>query len=327
MKVVVIGLGSMGKRRIRLLQKYNKNYEIIGVDTNLERCRQVKELFAIKTRCELSCTSINDGDSAFVCTSPVSHGRIIKQCLESNLHVFTELNLIDDEYDNNICLASRNNRVLFLSSTFLYRDEVEYIYKTLKTVKGKMNYTYHIGQYLPDWHPWENFKSFFVNDKRTNGCREIFAVELPWLTHIFGEIEKICVWKDKISELDIDYNDNYILLVQHTSGVKGTLSVDVVSRKPVRNFELYGEQIYLSWDGSSSGLYCYNFMTKENENIKLYKELDTIPGYSAQIIENAYLKEIQNFFHVIEGKEMPRHTFEQDKKILTWIDKIESSED
>lgn len=39
MKVIVIGLGSMGKRRIRLL-KERKDVEIFGIDTQMERVKQ-----------------------------------------------------------------------------------------------------------------------------------------------------------------------------------------------------------------------------------------------------------------------------------------------
>ena len=37
MNIVVIGLGSMGRRRIRLIQKYNKMFNIIGVDVDESR--------------------------------------------------------------------------------------------------------------------------------------------------------------------------------------------------------------------------------------------------------------------------------------------------
>ena len=46
MKFVVIGLGSMGKRRIRLLKQIDANFSIIGVDSNLCELKKVKtELF------------------------------------------------------------------------------------------------------------------------------------------------------------------------------------------------------------------------------------------------------------------------------------------
>mgnify|MGYP005995753737 CR=1 FL=1 len=49
MKVVVIGLGSMGKRRIRLLQRYNQTMQIFGVDKSEERRKETNEVHGIET--------------------------------------------------------------------------------------------------------------------------------------------------------------------------------------------------------------------------------------------------------------------------------------
>ena len=70
-----------------------------------------------------------------------------------------------------------------------------------------VNYIYHIGQYLPDWHPWENYKNFFVGDRRTGGVREIFGIDLPWLLDAFGPVKHVYAEKDKLSGLEIDYPD------------------------------------------------------------------------------------------------------------------------
>lgn len=48
MRFLVIGLGSMGKRRIRLLNKYNDSYEIFGIDNNGERREEVKSEYGIE---------------------------------------------------------------------------------------------------------------------------------------------------------------------------------------------------------------------------------------------------------------------------------------
>ena len=47
MKIIVIGLGSMGKRRIRLLSEH-KDIELFGIDSQQSRCDEVKEKFGIK---------------------------------------------------------------------------------------------------------------------------------------------------------------------------------------------------------------------------------------------------------------------------------------
>ncbi|MDW7671638.1 MAG: Gfo/Idh/MocA family oxidoreductase [Bacillota bacterium] len=324
MKVAVIGLGSMGKRRIRLIQKLDDAIRIIGVDLSEERRMECENTYAIKTEERLEGLFKEEVDCVFVCTSPLSHSSIITQCLNRKMHVFTELNLVADDYDKNIALAKGHGRVLFLSSTFLYREEIMRIKSLLAEAGCQVNYIYHVGQYLPDWHPWENYKDFFVGDNRSNGCREIFAIEMPWLVHVFGDIEKVDAIKSRISGLEIGYNDNYITVLHHRSGHKGVLAVDVVSRKAVRNLEVYGEDVYLQWDGSSGGLRIYDFEMREEIVLRVYDEIDKLEHYSDSIIENAYMSEIVNFFNAIKGEEKPKYSFEEDQRILELIDRIES---
>jgi predicted dehydrogenase len=325
MQVVVIGLGSMGKRRIRLIQKLNNQIKILGVDTNEERRAFCASEYGIDSFASLAqAVAATPVDCAFVCTSPLSHHGIIEQCLKFGLHTFTELNLVSDGYDTNIALAANQNLVLFMSSTFLYRDEIKRIKTYVNSVAGNLNYTYHVGQYLPDWHPWENYKDFFVGDKRSNGCREIFAIELPWLTAVFGKITKVDVVKSKISALHIDYNDNYLAIIQHESGHKGTLAVDVVSRKAVRNLEVFGEELYLHWNGTPTGLSTYDFDTRQTIDIKLYDEIDQLDNYSSFVVENAYTNEIMAFFDAVANGSTPLYSFEKDQEILEIIDRIEA---
>ena len=171
MNIVVIGLGSMGKRRIRLIRELYPEYNVVGVDGRADRCDKVTNKYNIECYSELHDVD-KRVDCVFVCTSPLSHSAIIKESLELGYNVFTEINLVDDGYVENINLARNNSLVLFLSSTFLYREEIRYIQKKVLETK-KWNYIYHIGQYLPNWHPWENYKDFFLGDNRTNGFREI----------------------------------------------------------------------------------------------------------------------------------------------------------
>ncbi len=325
MNVIVVGLGSMGRRRIRLIKQYNKNYKIIGIDLNKDRRKQSEEEFGIETSGDLTEVLNKENiDCAFISTAPLSHNKIINTCLTQNVNVFTELNLVKDGYDENINLAKDNNLRLFLSSTFLYRAEIKEINTLVEKQEKNLNYTYHVGQYLPDWHPWESFKNFFVGDKRTNGCREIFAIELPWLTQTFGDISNLKVVKNKISSLDLDYNDSYLVIVEHISGHKGILSVDVVSRKGVRNLEIVGEDLYLTWDGSANGLKVLNLENNTLENIELYDEVVQLSEYNKFVVENAYFEEVKTFFENLENSKSVIYDFEKDKKILDLIDEIEA---
>lgn len=332
MKIVVIGLGSMGKRRIRLLKKYiqseeencEKEWSIIGVDEDAERCQEVGKQYLINTYGDLlNALQFEKPDCAIISTSPLSHANLIQTCLKNKLHVFTELNLVSDLYDENMKLAEAQEVELFLSSTFLYRKEMDFLKKEVQKNKFQGGYRYHVGQYLPVWHPWESYQDFFVSNKKTNACREIFAIELPWLTAVFGEIRDIKVLHKKASKLSVDFDDMYYVILEHESGVLGNLSVEVISPKTVRELEVWNEEFYIEWKGSPETLKYYNQNSKKIEDIDLYTDVEHVEGYSSFVVENAYYDELVNFIECVEKKSAPKYSFEQDRKILEWIDRIE----
>lgn len=320
MNIVVIGLGSMGKRRIRLIKEVYPQYNIVGVDGRADRCQHAIDEYGIK--CVTDLNEVKEHiDCAFVCTSPLSHSGIIKDCLKRGFHVFSEINLVDDGYSEIEALSKENGVKYFLSSTFLYREEIQYIMKSVESEK-KYNYIYHIGQYLPDWHPWENYKDFFVGDKRTNGCREIMAIELPWIISCFGAVSRCSFSSGKITGLNIDYDDNFIISIEHENGNKGALIVDVVSPCAVRKLEIYTEGDYISWDGSPDTLRRYDKNTGIAEIVALSEEAVHREGYRAFIVENAYRNEIVSFFEMInEGKE-PKHNLKKDKVVIDIIKSV-----
>ncbi|UTY38125.1 Gfo/Idh/MocA family oxidoreductase [Allocoprobacillus halotolerans] len=325
MDICVIGLGSMGKRRIRLLKNIDKVNNIYGVDSQKERRQHTHD--ELNINCYNSLFEVlqkKHVDGVVISTPPLTHSKIIKEALENNLHVFTEINLINDNYENIINLSQKKNKILFLSSTFLYRNEIKYIKEVIS--HEIVNYKYHVGQYLPDWHPWESYKDFFVGDKRTNGCRELFAIELPWIVNVFGEIKDFYFFKRKSTNLEIDYDDTYVGIIKHENGTIGTINVDIVSRIAKRELCVYGENIHLAWNGTPDSLYQLDFKSMEMVNILTYNNINQDKRYAKNIIENAYQEELENYINCILNMEIPKYTFSKDKDIIDIINKIEKDD-
>lgn len=324
MNYLIVGLGSMGKRRARLLKGLAPQAELLGVDLSAQR-RAEAEGLGIRAFASVAEAAAQKPDAALVCTAPITHAKIIGELLDRGLPVFTELNLVDDGYDALIAKAQEKGLPLFLSSTMLYRGETQYIKREVAAFSKPVNYIYHIGQYLPDWHPWENYKNFFVGDKRTGGVREIFGIDLPWLVDAFGPVAHVYAEKDKISGLEIDYPDSYFVTLRHANGTKGLLAVDVVSPKAVRNFEVFGEGLHLFWEGNPKALYRYDSEKKEKLPVDTYESFEHDARYSDNIVENAYVDELANFLGVLAGKETPRWSFEKDREVIALIGRIEEA--
>ena len=326
MRVLVVGLGSMGKRRIRLMRSFFNHLEIVGVDSRSERRQQTSEMFSVKCFGDLGeAVESFRPQIGFICAPPLAHAKIINELLCFGCHIFSEINLTDDMYEENQKLAEQKGLVLFLSSTQMYRKEIEYITDAAKHSRERLAYRYHIGQYLPDWHPWESYKDFFVSDPRTNGCREIFAIELPWIADAFGDVENLQITSSRISSLEISYPDCYALNLSHSSGVSGQLMVDLVCRRAVRDFELFGENLYLSWRGSHDSLCHFDIAEKQNQAVPCYDDVLRDSRYSDNIVENAYVEEIEDFLGVLSDGRTPKHSFAANKKVIALIDKIERS--
>ena len=92
MKALIVGYGSMGRRRIRLLQKLVDRVEIITVDSNPERQKQAEEV-GIRAFDDLKTAIMEKPDIAFVCTSPGHHAEILLALVDAGINVFTELNI------------------------------------------------------------------------------------------------------------------------------------------------------------------------------------------------------------------------------------------
>lgn len=325
MNILIVGLGSMGKRRARLIYGLKAGHTIAGVDSREER-REEAEKLGIHAYATLpEALEAEQFDATFVCTAPLTHAIIIDELLNEELPVFSELNLVDTGYQALIQKAEEKNLTLFLSSTMLYRAETQYIQEQVHQFEKPVSYIYHIGQYLPDWHPWESYKNFFVGDARTSGVREILGIDLPWIVSAFGSVQSAHVEKAKISDLEIGYSDSYFIILRHENGNRGFLAVDVVSPKAMRQFEVYGEGLHIFWEGNPRTLAYYDTQTKQKTPVNTYEEYEHDPRYSDNIVENAYVDEILNFFAVVQGIENPRWGFKQDLEVIQLLDQIDGT--
>ena len=322
MKVVVIGLGSMGRRRIRLMQAMPDAPEIVGVNRSAERRAQVEKEFGIRTFATIAeAVAAAKPQAAFLCTAPASHGPAVMECIAAGLHVFMEINLLGGWYAEAAERAKEKGVKLFISSTPVYRREMRYI---ADAVHGApVNYLYHCGQYLPDWHPWEDYHGFFAAKRETNGCREILCVELPWIEKAFGRIESVQVMSGRLTSLDIDFPDHYMISIRHASGSKGMYCQDIVSRKGLRRLEAFSENLHLFWEGTPDSLSSYDIGEKTLKPVTLYDDVVQDGCYNANIIENAYADEIKAFFDYVKKGIVPPYTFAEDVHTLAVVDEIE----
>jgi len=313
----------MGKRRIRNLQ-YLGEEDVIGWDIKSERRKECEEKYRIKTYEDIEDALNEKPDALIISTPPNHHLEYEILSAQHKTHFFCEAGIFTKGIEELIALTKKHNIIAAPSATLRFKESVRKIKELIgkEKIGNVVALTYHMGQYLPDWHPWENISKFYVGQRATSATREMVPFELEWLTWIFGDIEKISCIKGKISNLDADIDDVYQLIFQFKSGIIGHLLIDVVSRKPTRTLRVIGEKGTIEWDWMEDMVQVYN---AEKQKWTKFKERQGFreKGYVAK--ENMYIEEMTNFIKAIKGEEQYIYSLEEDLKILKLLEAAEES--
>ena len=150
MRFLVVGLGSMGKRRIRNLFA-NDEKDAIGFDVSDERRKEVEEKYGIETISDISLVSEKDYDAMIISTPPNLHAPYIRKALQDKKHFFVETTTSEDAYDD-VIKSVNDGIVRAPSCTFRHFAPIKLMKKLIEEGKiGKLlAYQYHLGQYLQD---------------------------------------------------------------------------------------------------------------------------------------------------------------------------------
>src|SRR2546422_11170364 len=98
MKFLIVGLGSMGKRRVRNLLHLEQK-DIIGFDLSEARRKEANEKYSIKTFDDISIALKEKPDAMIISTPPDLHMPYAKIAIENKIHFFTEASVVIDEVE------------------------------------------------------------------------------------------------------------------------------------------------------------------------------------------------------------------------------------
>jgi len=323
-KVLVIGLGSMGKRRIRCLKALGIK-EIIGFDLRLDRLEEAKLLYNIDVIEKLTQELFRDLSFIIISTPPDAHTEYAKTAIDNNLPAFIEASVIKTEVES---ILKYNTKNVFIapSCTLRFHPSIIDITTIIKSNRyGRItNFTYHSGQYLPDWHPWEHVNDFYVSKRETGGGREIVPFELTWIVDSIGWPESAKGIFKKTIDFGPVIEDSYAFLLNYHDKV-GSIIVDVAARYALRNLVINMEKGQIQWRWDDSFFKVYESET--NRWITYYQpEFIAASGYNKNIGEQMYINEINAFISGIEDKCQYPNSIEDDIKVLEILTQIENSD-
>jgi predicted dehydrogenase len=324
MKFLVVGLGSMGKRRIRCLQTLGHT-DISGVDLREDRREEAERLYSVRTFSRADAKSIAANDVVIVSTPPNHHLEYLKPAVEAGKHVFVEASVVAAGLSELDALARKKGVIVAPSCTLRFHPAVKQVATLVANgALGKVaNFSYHSGQYLPDWHPWEKVADFYVSNPETGGAREIVPFELTWLTEVFGWPTSVSGARASTMDVGAAIDDTYVLTLRYPRTL-GVLIVDVVARAAIRRLLVNMERGQITWDWSDNAVCVYQSDTGKWAAHKL-PEPKAAAGYNKNIAEQMYVDEIASFVGAISGGDAFPNTLADDIRVLNLLYQAEGA--
>lgn len=326
-QALVVGLGSMGNRRIRCLKKLGVS-KIYGVDLRVDRRQEVTTQFGVDTFKSLEkALMARSYDVILICLPPAEHVEAMLKCVKRETPFFVEASVLSQGLEEVINLSQKNKVIAIPSATFLFHPAVKLLQKIV--AKGKIgkisNILFHSGQYLEDWHPYEPVSDFYVSTKSTGGAREIVPFEMTWFTRIFGFPKFISANYRKTIEIPgaESIDDTYNCLLDYGNFL-ASITVDVVSRKATRRLLINGSKGQLIWSWDDNVIRIFDGQSIDGETLE-YEKGFSHPGYNPNIDESMYMDETAAFLAAVEKNKPFPNTLEDDFRILQLLNAFEEA--
>jgi predicted dehydrogenase len=316
----------MGKRRVRNLVRLGIP-SIVGFDPRADR----REEAAVQSPQLRTVATLEEGfslgcDAAVISTPPDLHVGLAREAVRRGVSVFTEASVLDDDYAILDKEARAAGVVAAPSCTMRFLPPVRRMKQLTEDGRiGKiLAYTDHSGQYLPDWHPWEDYRQFYAGQRRTGACREIVPFELSWITWVVGPVKKVSALRAKVSDLEVDIDDVYQLLLEHEGGALGHLLVEVLARSPIRRCAFIGSEGTLDWEWAERTVTLSSAGSRVPET---YRESEgTVqPGYVHA--EEPYVDEMAAYLAAVRGEQPWPYSISEDLEMLAVLRAAEQSSD
>jgi predicted dehydrogenase len=322
MKFLIIGLGSMGKRRIRCLKSLGYT-DIYGYDLRPDRIEEAINKYSITPLNKIEENILESIDIMIISTPPDKHLEYIELAVKYKKPAFVEASVLYEHTHKALEITKDSDVFIAPSCTLIFHPVIKEIVEIVNSGKyGKItNFSYHSGQYLPDWHPWENIRDFYVSKRETGGAREIVPFELTWICHYFGFPNKVQGYFGKSINLGVDIDDTYVINLKFDNFF-GSMVVDVTSRFATRSLILNLEKAQIRWNWEENYFRIYE--AEKRRWIYLYlPEYHVAEGYNKNIIEDMYIEEIKMFLNGIKNPKIFPNNLSEDLKILSLLKEIE----
>ena len=326
-KVLIVGLGSIGKRHARLLRDLYPKIEIIALRRESSKPIDLHVFGVDKVVFSIDQAIASEPDFAIIANPSSLHLKVSSALLASNIHLLIEKPMTSSMRDARKLadLSIKSKSKVMIGYNLRFEPSLIALKKVLDS--GKVGEVFSIraevGQNLLDWRPNSDYKKDVSANKLLGGGVLLeLSHELDYLCWLFGNPDWISAFKDTRSNLQIDVEDLALIHMGFLFEQGGTrretfcsLNMDFIRHDRKRTCYIIGERGTLKWDGINNNVRFFS------AKYKVWEELATFESNR----DFSFRQELSHFVSCICEDKKPLISVDDGMRVLKLVDAINKS--
>ena len=285
---------------------------VIGMDLRADRREEAEERLGVATVSSLEEAWTGQPDVAVIALPTSLHVPIAIEAASQGCHLFIEKPLGDrmEGTEELATIVKKNNLTSLVGCNIRYHHGPAIIKELIeKNAVGKvMSVGIDAGQYLPDWHPWEDYREMYSAKSSLGGGVILDGIhEIDYARWMFGEVSEVYAQGGKLSSMEIDTEDSVNILMRMAAGFTVSIHMDYIQRRYWRTCKVIGEEGTIYWDISQGTVRLYTAASGQ------WESFDQPEDYN---INQMYLDEMQHFFNCLDGRETSAMDIGEARRVL-----------
>jgi predicted dehydrogenase len=261
MKILIAGLGSIGRRHFRNLIALGER-EIILLRTRNATLPD-DELVGYPVETDLQEALAKHRPQAVIVANPTSlHMDTAIPAAEAGCHILLEKPVSHslERLDELKQVSKKSGSRILVGFQFRYHPTLNKARELIQSnALGRVLTVHaHWGEYLPQWHPWEDYRqSYAARADLGGGVIVTLTHPLDYVRYLLGEVESLWSFNGHLSPLEVDVEDVAEIGLRFKNGSTGGVHVNYFQRPPVHRLEIVGTNGTLRWDNTDGVIHLY----------------------------------------------------------------------
>ena len=314
-RIAIVGLGSIGRRHLRLVKEIRPELQIILVRSGQGKKWPEEGLADIVVHTLSEAISIGI-DAAIISTPVVFHSSQAIQFIEHEIPILVEKPLAHKLIDAESIYKSwiEKKPLVLLGYVLRHTAAASFFYNKIQDNSIGVISTVSIRSesYLPEWRPGQDYRETVSARKELGGGVLLeLSHEIDYANWFFGPLKLVSSITSSSKTLDIDVEDTADIVFETDRNKLIDIHLDFCSQISSRNCSVKTNRGELKWDLLNSNVTWIGI----DQRIKVWKfKADRDEMYKNQII---------HFFHCVESAVYPKVTIDDGMRVSRIIDSIQ----